>query len=104
MGATVIVGAAGVAEHAQADAEVHRVLHRCTGVAAQMRARDLNGDEALKPFKFAIGREIDLGNGAKALVNYGNPQPYTGESDPGEGSGTASTTGSTQGGGSGTAW
>ncbi len=64
----------------------------------------LNGDEALKPFKFAIGREIDLGNGAKALVNYGNPQPYTGESDPGEGSGTASTTGSTQGGGSGTAW
>ena len=64
----------------------------------------LNGDEALKPFKFAIGHEIDLGNGAKALVNYGNPQPYTGESDPGEGSGTASTTGSTQGGGSGTAW
>ena len=64
----------------------------------------LNGDEALKPFKFAIGREIDLGNGAKALVNYGNPQPYTGESDPGEGSGTASNTGSTQGGGSGTAW
>lgn len=64
----------------------------------------LNGDESLKPFKFAIGREIDLGNGAKALVNYGNPQPYTGESDLGEGSGTASTTGSTQGGGSGTAW
>jgi hypothetical protein len=64
----------------------------------------LNGDEALKPFKFAIGREIDLSNGAKALVNYGNPQPYTGESDPGEGSGTASNTGSAQGGGSGTAW
>jgi len=59
----------------------------------------LNGDEALKPFKFAIGREMDLGNGAKALVNYGNPRPYQDSSNPDE-TAPSEFSGTPQGGGS----